>query len=133
MKNTKPLSSKELIRAKKRSVFLFLLWQFAFSVLIAFMLFFTNDHVDAYSFFIGSMVSILPSFYMAIRIFGSSKIRTAQEIVKSFYKGEAGKIVLTAFLLALVFVFVKPLSVSLFFTGFGIIILSHWLSPVVIK
>lgn len=133
MGNTKPLSSKELIKAKKRSVFLFLLWQFIFSALTAITLSLIFSYIDAYSFLLGSMVSILPSFYMAIRVFGGSKIRTAQEIIKSFYKGEAGKLIIAAILLSLIFIFIKPLSVSFFFAGFGLIILSHWLSPIVIK
>lgn len=131
--NTKPLSAKELLAVKKRSVFLFLVWQFVFSLVIALILFFTNGHIDAYSFFLGCIANILPSFYMAVRVFSGSKVRNAQQIVKLFYKGEAGKLIVAALLLALIFSFVKPLSAGLFFIGFGIIILSHWLSPVVIK
>ncbi|TBR42037.1 F0F1 ATP synthase assembly protein I [Marinomonas agarivorans] len=133
MMHTKPLSAKELLSIKKRSIFLFMLWQLVFALIIAIVLFFTNDYVYAYSFLLGCTVSIVPSFYMALRIFWGAKVRTAQQTVKLFYKGEAGKLIIAALLLALVFNFVQPLSAGLFFTGFGTVILSHWLSPVIIK
>lgn len=133
MGRMKPLSSKELINAKKKSVFYFLFLQFIVSILATLVVFYTNGYIDAYSFLLGSMVSVLPSLYMAFRVFSGSKVKTAQEIVKSFYKGEAGKIIIAALLLSLIFMFIEPLSAGLFFIGYGIIILSHWLSPVVIK
>jgi len=133
MENFKPFSSRELIKAKKNKVFLFLLWQFTGVFLVTIILYFTRNYLDAYSFLLGSMMSVLPSFYMALRIFSGSSVKTAQDIVKSFYKGEAGKFFITAILLSFVFIFVKPLAAELFFIGFGVTILSHWLSPVVIK
>ena len=133
MKNAKPLSSKELMKAKKLAIFRFIFLQFALACLITLVLWFSHGYLSAYSFLLGALTSIVPSVYLAYRVFGRSGLRPAQEIVKSFYRGEAGKIVLTAILLSLVFIWVKPLVIGAFFSGFGVAILSHWLSPAVIR
>lgn len=70
---------------------------------------------------------------MAWRVFSHKGIRPAKDVVRSFYRGEAGKLVLTALILSLIFILVKPLSAECFFAGFGVAILSHWLSPILLK
>jgi ATP synthase protein I len=70
---------------------------------------------------------------MAWRIFGYKGTRQAKEVVRSFYRGESGKLVLTAVLVSLVFLLIKPLAAEVFFAGFCFAILSHWLSPILLK
>jgi len=133
MTNSKPLSSKELMKAKKTEVFLFVFFQFLAACVIAIVIYIANSELSAYSFFLGAIASVIPSAYMAIRVFGGKKVRPAQEIAKSFYKGEAGKLIITALMMSLIFSLVKPLAAGFFFAGFGITVLSHWLSPFVLR
>jgi ATP synthase protein I len=121
------------MKAKRTSVFRFVFFQFALACVISVVIFFANSELTAYSFFLGAIASVIPSAYMAIRVFGGKKVRPAQEIAKSFYKGEAGKLIITALMMSLIFSLVKPLAAGFFFAGFGLTVLSHWLSPLMLK
>ncbi|MCV2402037.1 ATP synthase subunit I [Marinomonas sp. C2222] len=125
----KPLSSSAILSAKKRAIFRFILLQCCLIVFISVGVLLFAGGLHWYSFILGAMSSILPSIYMAWRIFGHKGARPAKEVVSSFYRGEAGKLVITAILLSLAFVLIKPLSAEAFLAGFGVAILSHWLSP----
>lgn len=129
----KPLSASAIISAKKQAVFRFILLQCLFTIFISLGIFYIAGSLIWYSFLLGAWTSILPSVYMAWRIFGYKGTRPAKDVVRSFYRGETGKLVITAILLSLVFLLIKPLSAEAFFAGFGIAILSHWLSPIVLK
>lgn len=133
MEVNKPLSASAIISKKKQSVFWFLFLQFTLFILITLGIFYIAGGLYWYSFLLGAMANFLPSIYMALRVFGYKGMRPAKDVVRSFYRGEAGKLVMTVILLSLVFLLIKPLSAEYFFAGFGIAILSHWLSPIVIK
>jgi len=133
MEVNKPLSASAMISARKRAIFRFVLLQFLLTIFISLGIFYITDGLKGYSFLLGSLCSVLPSLYMAWRIFGYKGVRSAKSVVRSFYRGEAGKLVMTAVLLSLVFLLIKPLSVEAFFAGFGFAILSHWLSPILLK
>ena len=133
METNKPLSAREIISAKKKAVLRFLFLQLLLTLLISLGIFYAAGGLYGYSFILGALTSILPSIYMAWRIFGYKGTRPAKEVVRSFYRGEAGKLAMTAVLLSLVFILIKPLSAGAFFAGFGYAILSHWLSPIVLK
>ncbi|MFD1382933.1 ATP synthase subunit I [Rhodanobacter aciditrophus] len=133
MANKKPLSASALLNAKKRAVFRFIGLQLALIFLLSLGIFVVYGGLYAYSFLAGALASVLPSLYMAWRVFGHAGTRAAKDVVRSFYRGEAGKLVLTALLLTAVFIFIKPLAAGALFAGFGIAILSHWLSPLLLK
>ncbi|WP_417537899.1 ATP synthase subunit I [Marinomonas sp.] len=133
MGTNKPLSASAIISAKKKAVFRFLFLQLLLTLFISLGIFYVAGGLYGYSFIFGALTSILPSVYMAWRIFGYRGTRPAKEVVRSFYRGEAGKLAMTAVLLSLVFLLVKPLAAGAFFAGFGCAILSHWLSPIVLK
>ncbi|MDB4836893.1 ATP synthase subunit I [Marinomonas sp.] len=133
MDTNKPLSSSAIIGAKKRAICRFILLQCCLILIISVGIILFFGLLQWYSFISGAMASILPSTYMAWRIFGHKGTRPAKEVINSFYRGEAGKLAITAILLALAFLLIKPLSAGAFFAGFGIAILSHWLSPIVLK
>lgn len=133
MGTDKPLSASAIVSSRKRAIFRFVLLQFLSTIFISLGIFYIAGSLIGYSFLLGAWSSILPSIYMAWRVFGYKSIRSAKDVVKSFYRGEAGKLVMTAVLLSLVFLLVKPLSAEAFFAGFGIAILSHWLSPFLLK
>lgn len=133
MTNKKPLSATALLLAKKQSVMRFIFLQILFVFFISLGIFFFIGGLYGYSFVLGALCSIGPSIYMAWRVFGYRGTRPAKDVVRAFYRGEAGKLVLTAVLLSLVFLLIKPLAAGSFFAGFGIAILSHWLSPFVLN
>ncbi|WP_133504004.1 ATP synthase subunit I [Marinomonas balearica] len=128
-----PLSATQLLVAKKRAVFRFLGVQIAISVVISLVFLILSGVIASYSFVLGATACILPNIYMAWRVFGHVGTRPAKDVVRSFYRGEAGKLVMTAVILSLVFLLAKPLAHGALFTGFGLAILSHWLSPLMLK
>ncbi|MFT2110517.1 ATP synthase subunit I [Marinomonas sp. 2405UD68-3] len=133
MVSKKPLSSRELIEVRKKSVFRFLGTQLIFAFFVTGVIWISFDSASAYSFLLGTLSSLLPSLYFAVRVFGNNGVRSAQYIVKSFYRGEAGKLVMTTVILSLTFALVKPLIIGAFFIGFVLAILSHWLTPAFIR
>ncbi|RBP85171.1 ATP synthase subunit I [Marinomonas rhizomae] len=133
METKKPLSASAIISAKKKAIFRFLLLQLLLTFLVSLGIFYVAGGLYGYSFILGALTSILPSVYMAWRIFGYKGTRPAKDVVRSFYRGEAGKLAMTVVLLSLVFLLVKPLAAGAFFAGFGGAILSHWLSPIVLR
>ncbi len=68
------------------------------------------DIVTAYSVFLGGMVSTLPNAYFALKAFRYRGARQMPLVIKSFYAGESGKLIITAVMFALVFAGVKPLN-----------------------
>lgn len=133
MKATKPLRASEIVTARRKAVYRFIFLQLLLVLFVSLGIFYVLGCLSGYSFLLGALTSIVPSVYMAWRVFGRKKVMPAREAVKSFYRGEAGKLVLTALLLSLVFIFVEPLAAGSFFAGFVLAILSHWLSPFILK
>jgi ATP synthase protein I len=93
------------------------------------ILFLTKGTTSAYSALLGGLIFALPNAYFAQKAFAHSGARSAQLIVKSFYMGEAVKLILTAVLFTIVFVSVKPLDVMALFLTFFVILMSNWLTP----
>ena len=75
----------------------------------------------------------LPNVYFAHRAFRFTGARAAQAIVRSFYAGEAGKLILTAVLFALTFAGVKPLAPLAVFGVFVLTQLVSWFAPLLMK
>ncbi len=83
----------------------------------------------AYSVLLGGLICLLPNCYFAYRAFKFQGARAARDIVRSFYVGEAGKLLLTAILFAVVFSSVKPINALAIFLGFGAVQMIQWLVP----
>lgn len=66
----------------------------------------------------GGGISLAGSLYFSLQAFRHAGATSAAHIVRSFYKGEAGKFVLTAALFAVVFVTVKSVEAGWLLTGF---------------
>jgi len=77
----------------------------------------------------GGLASLIPNLYFAYRTFKYSGARSAQLIVRSFYSGEAIKLVMTALIFALVFKYLKTLNVAALFGGFIMVQMAVWLTP----
>lgn len=89
--------------------------------------------VSGYSALCGGLIAWLPNMYFAYKAFRYTGARAAQAIVKSFYAGEAGKLILTAVLFALTFAGVKPLAPLAVFGVFLLTQLVSWFAPLLIK
>ncbi|MFK8078308.1 MAG: ATP synthase subunit I [Granulosicoccus sp.] len=81
--------------------------------------------------FLGGFIAWLPNCYFAFRAFKYRGARAARLIVRSFYAGAAGKMLLTAGLFTLVFVNVRPLNAPAVFIGFATVQALSWVVPLV--
>jgi len=106
-----------------------LLVQLAVVLLGAAVLFFSRGVVAGYSGLLGGLIAWLPNVYFAYKAFRYSGARSAQMIVRSFYAGEAGKLVLTAVLFALAFAGVKPLEPLALFGIYLLALMVSWCAP----
>lgn len=67
---------------------------------------------------LGAGIALVGSLYFALLAFRHAGARQAPQVVQNFYKGEAGKFVITVLLFAAVFAWVKPLQAGWLLTGF---------------
>ena len=114
-------------------VFPVLLAQLVVLLLAAVVLYVWQGKVTSYSGLCGGLIVWLPNLYFAHKAFRFSGARAAQAIVRSFYAGEAGKLILTAVLFALTFAGVKPLNPLAVFGVFILIQSVSWFAPVLMK
>jgi ATP synthase protein I len=82
----------------------------------------------AYSLLIGGMICWIPNLYFAKKVFVISGARYAREVLRSFYSGEAVKLILTAVLFGLVWKNLKVDALSVFI-GFIVVQFAHWMAP----
>ncbi|MCU1719121.1 F0F1 ATP synthase subunit I [Pseudomonas sp. 5P_3.1_Bac2] len=115
------------------AVFPVLLVQLLLVLVAALVLWHWQGAVAGYSGLCGGLIAWLPNVYFAFKAFRFSGARAAQAIVRSFYAGEAGKLVLTAVLFALTFAGVKPLDALAVFGVFVLAQLVNWFSPLLMK
>ncbi|WP_137886242.1 F0F1 ATP synthase subunit I [Pseudomonas sp. 2FE] len=114
-------------------VFPVLLAQFVVLLLAAVVLWRWRGAVSGYSGLCGGLIAWLPNVYFAHKAFRFTGARAAQAIVRSFYAGEAGKLILTAVLFALTFAGVKPLEALAVFGVFLLTQLVNWFAPLLMK
>jgi len=89
-----------------------------------------SGRVAALSTLLGGLVSLVPNALFAINVFKYQGARAAKQIVNSFYKGEALKIVLSVIMFSLVFILfnIKPL---VFFAAYIMVQMVIWFSPLI--
>ncbi|MBM7062690.1 F0F1 ATP synthase subunit I [Pseudomonas sp. UL073] len=114
-------------------VFPVLLIQLVAVVLAVVLLWQWRGVVAGYSGLCGGLIAWLPNLYFAHKAFRFSGARAAQSIVRSFYAGEAGKLILTAVLFALTFVGVKPLEALALFGVFLLALAVNWFAPLLVR
>ncbi|MDF2446827.1 MAG: synthase chain [Moraxellaceae bacterium] len=66
----------------------------------------------------GAGIAVAGNAYFALQAFRHAGAQQATDVVRSFYRGEAGKFVITVLLFAAVFAGVKPLQAGWLLTGF---------------
>ena len=115
------------------AVFPVLLTQCAVLLFAALALWQWHGVVAGYSGLCGGLIAWLPNLYFAHKAFRFTGARAAQAIVRSFYAGEAGKLIFTAVLFALTFAGVKPLAPLAVFGVFMLIQAVSWFAPLLMK
>jgi len=83
-----------------------------------------------WSALLGGLICWLPSCWFAYRAFRYRGARAARLIVRSFYAGEAGKLLLTMALFTLVFVNLESVNALALFAGFAGVQLVNWIVPI---
>ena len=127
------------VRTPRRSpfyqipVFPVLLAQLIVGLFAVAALWFFQGAVAGYSGACGGLIAWLPNLYFAHKAFRFTGARAAPAIVRSFYAGEAGKLILTAVLFALTFAGVKPLEALAVFGVFMLTQLVNWFAPLLMK
>ena len=91
-------------------------------------LFFYFQNVNAFrAAAYGALICLLPNTLFAVKLFRNSGAGEAQQIVTSFYTGEAGKLVLTGILFWVAFKFLSaqplPLMITFIFTQFSLVVM----------
>lgn len=91
----------------------------------------------AISALIGGWIATLSNAYFGAQAFRYSGARAAQKMVQSFYRGEAGKFIITIVFILVVFEFVEVLqekrnALSLF-VMFSSVHLVAWFAPMILK
>lgn len=111
-----------------RVIRLLLIWQLAGAALAGGVGSFWGDSA-AKGALIGGLIVWLPNCYFAFRAFRYRGARAARKIVRSFYAGAAGKMVLTAIMFTVVFINVRPLNALALFLGFAGVQTLSWIVP----
>ena len=92
--------------------------QFTTTGFLALLGLFLIDTVVAYSVLLGGVISALPNSYFVLQAFRFQGARNADRVVKSFIRGELGKIGVTIILFALSFTLITNLSEIALILGF---------------
>lgn len=86
---------------------------------------------SAWSMVIGGLVSAVPNLYFARVLFRFHGAQQAKNIVNSFYKAEAMKLLLTFSLFAIIFKYLNVVPL-VFFAGFIVAQMMFWFAPLII-
>jgi len=116
-------------RLKGPRIFPLLMLQLMVALGMAVLAFIGHSLGAALSTLLGGGVAWLPSVLFAWLTFRHRGALQARNIVKSFYRAEAGKFGLTAALFIVVFVAVPPSNPAFFFGAYVVTQLVHWLGP----
>lgn len=103
---------------KAPPVYKVILAQLAATGFIAVISLLISGSVTAYSVFLGGLISALPNSYFAMQAFRYRGARSADKVVKSFLRGELGKMVMTLVLFALCFSLLSNVNEVALILGF---------------
>ncbi len=109
-----------------------LICQLSLTVLFAVIAMLLSSATAAMSALLGGVVSMVPTAYFAIKLFRYQGARAARQIVNSFYKGEALKMILTIVLFALVFKFFNIIPL-VFFATYIVAQMMFWFAPLLFR
>ena len=114
-----------------RVIKMLLIWQIVGAFTLGLVgLFWGQD--AAVGAFLGGLTVWFPNCYFAFRAFKHRGARAARLIVRSFYTGAAGKMLLTAVMFTMIFVNVRPLNAPAVFIGFALVQMLSWVVPLIV-
>jgi ATP synthase protein I len=102
----------------KHVVPLTLLAQVCVSLVVAAVLWAWLGNVAAVSALLGGATAVVPNGFLAARLLASNRDPRDSAMMRAAWIGEAGKVLLTALLFAVIFGFVRPLVPLAVFIGF---------------
>lgn len=117
------LTGKGLQLAKKLIII-----QLVISFLCSLVFLFVYGLSGAATALVGGMISVIPNFVFTRYAFRHAGARAVRDVVRSFYAGEAIKMVLTILLFAIAFVTLEGPWPPLFIS-FGVVTFTYWLIP----
>lgn len=83
---------------------------------------------SARSMLLGGFVCLIPQAWFARSLFREQRARFSRQILKSAYRGEAMKLLVSATLFAVVFRWVDVVPV-MFFAGYFLVHVTFWFAP----
>ena len=95
-----------------------LMWQFLLGVALAAVFWGVFGKVAGYSAILGSLTSVVPNAFLALRLLVPRRDPGAQALIGAAWIGEIGKLALTVLFFTLVFTLVRPLNAAALFAGF---------------
>ena len=108
----------------------------AAQLMISFLLFIILQPLGmttALSALLGGLCYTIPNAYFAKQAFRYRGARSAKLIANSFYRGEAGKLMLTVIAFMLVFTLVEPLNPVALFSAFVLVQTVNWFTPLLVR
>ena len=91
-----------------------------------------QDNHTSLSALVGGFICVIPNMYLARKI-SSKRTANADELAKTIYAAEFGKLFITAALFAGVFATQKWVQPVALLAGYIIAQLTHWITPMVIQ
>lgn len=109
------------------------LWslQLAVTLIVATLCALMYNTNAAISAMLGGLVCIIPNAYFARNVFKYQGARAAKQIVNSFFKGEALKLITSMILFTAVFVLYRVNPIA-FFVSYIMVLMTHWVTPWII-
>lgn len=104
------------------------LMQLRFSAVISVLAWMFLGLSSARSVLLGGLVCLVPQAWFARVLFRDQRARFVQQILKSAYRGEAMKLLISAMLFAVVFRWVDVVP-AMFFAGYFLIHVTFWFAP----
>jgi len=117
------LGKLKAITINKTAAYKLLGIQLVIAVVLALLLLLYSGAESAWSALMGGLIFILPNAYFTRSAFRGNEQESPHFIVRWFYIGEAGKLVLTAVMFALCFVLLESLQVKVLFVTYILMII----------
>ena len=98
---------------------------------VVFLVLLAVDRQVAISALLGGLTAFVPTALFAKKFFKHQGARAAKQIVRSFYIGEFLKIISSALLFALIFMFYTVIPAAFFLTYIAVV-MTYWFAPLII-
>ncbi|WP_298771050.1 ATP synthase subunit I [uncultured Shewanella sp.] len=124
--------SKILARRGRRSAYKLVMMQAAVAVTASIFFFAMWGAQFGYSALAGAAIAVLPNFVFATLAFSHTGASASAKVIKTFYWGEAVKMLLTIVMFSLVFIYMEVVFMPLF-VCYTLALIVHWAAPLYFK